>query len=176
VDTVEELAATAELIGAQRSGRLDDVEDELFRFSRIVQSSSELRITLSDPSATDAAKAELVRSLLGGRTEPATERLVTRLVAHPRGRSLVSGLESLSKLAAARRGRTVAVVTSAVPLSDTQRDRLGAALARLLGREVHLNLDVDPEVIGGISVRVGDEIIDGSITSRLDEAARRLAG
>lgn len=176
VDTVEELAATAELIGAQRADRLDDVEDELFRFSRIVQSSSELRLTLSDPAASDSAKSELVRSILDGRTEPVTERLVTRLVSHPRGRSLVTGLESLSKLAAARRGRTVATVTSAVPLSDPQKARLGAALAALLGRPVHLNLDVDPEVLGGISVRVGDEIIDGSVTSRLDEAARRLAG
>lgn len=176
VDTVEELAATAELIGAQRADRLDDVEDELFRFARIVQSSSELRLTLSDPAATDTAKAGLIRSLLDGKTEPATERLVTRLVSHPRGRNLVPGLESLSKLAAARRGRTVAVVTSAVPLSDPQKARLGAALAELLGRPVHLNLDVDPGVGGGISVRVGDEIIDGSVTSRLDEAARRLAG
>lgn len=176
VDTIEELAAVAELIGAQRAGKLDDVEDELFRFGRIVQSSPELRLALGDRAATHAAKEGLIRSLLGGRTNPVTERLVTRLVSHPRGRSLGTGLEAYSKLAAARRGRVVAVVTTAVPLSDRQRARLAAALAKLLGHPVHLNLDVDPEVIGGISVRVGDEIIDGSITSRLDEAARRLAG
>ncbi len=68
------------------------------------------------------------------------------------------------------------MVTAAVPLSDQQKQRLGAALAKLYGRQVHLNLDVDPEVLGGIRVRVGDEVIDGTVASRLDEAARRLAG
>ena len=97
-------------------------------------------------------------------------------MTQPRGRSLEAGLESLSKLAAARRDRMVAVVTSAVPLSDRQKQRLGAALARLYGRQMHLNLDVDPEVLGGITVRVGDEVINGSIADRLDEAARRMAG
>jgi F-type H+-transporting ATPase subunit delta len=96
-------------------------------------------------------------------------------VTAPRGRSLEAGLESLSKLAAERRNRMVAVVTSAVPLSDTQKRRLGAALAKLYGREMHLNLDVDPELIGGIRVQVGDEIINGSLADRLEDAARRLA-
>ena len=93
-----------------------------------------------------------------------------RLVTRPRGRSLEAGLESLSKLAAARRDRMVAVVTSAVPLTDVQKQRLGAALAKIYGRQMHLNLDVDPEVLGGISVRVGDEVIDGTIAERLEEA------
>ena len=79
-------------------------------------------------------------------------------------------------LAAERRGRMVAVVTTAVPLSDQQKQRLGAALATLYGRQVHLNLDVDPEVRGGVSVRIGDEIVDGTVATRLEEAARRLAG
>ena len=117
-----------------------------------------------------------MHTLLDGRSRPATERLVTRLVARPRGRSLEAGLEALSRLAAERRGRSVAVVTSAVPLSDQQRQRLGSALARLYGREMHLNLDVDPEILGGIRVRVGDEVINGSIADRLSEAERRLAG
>jgi len=70
----------------------------------------------------------------------------------------------------------VAVVTSAVPLSDQQKQRLGAGLARIYGRQMHLNLDVDPEVLGGIQVRVGDEVINGTIADRLDEATRRMAG
>jgi F-type H+-transporting ATPase subunit delta len=70
----------------------------------------------------------------------------------------------------------VATVTSAVPLSDVQKARLGAVLAKLYGRQMHLNLDVDPEVLGGISVRVGDEVIDGTIADRLAEASRRMAG
>ena len=176
VDALEVLSAVAELTAAQRTGALDDVEDELFRFGRIVASNTELRAALTDRAATKSAKSELLRSLLGGRANVTTERLVTRLVTAPRGRSLEAGLESLSKLAADRRNRMVAVVTSAVPLSDAQKQRLGAALAKVYGRPMHLNLDVDPEVLGGIRVQVGDEVINGSIADRLDEAARRMAG
>ncbi|MFD7893578.1 F0F1 ATP synthase subunit delta [Streptomyces sp. NPDC059568] len=176
VDSIEELSALAELTAAQRTGTLDDVEDELFRFGRIVESSTGLRAALTDRSATVSAKTALLHRLLGGRAEPATERLVARLVTQPRGRSLESGLQTLSRLAAARRDRMVAVVTSAVPLTDAQKRRLGAALAKLYGHPMHLNLDVDPEVLGGISVRVGDEIINGTVADRLAEAERRLAG
>ena len=174
VDSVEELAATADLTVAQRSGALDNVEDELFRFGRIVASSPGLRSALTDRSATAAAKSELLGTLLGGRANPTTERLVVRLVTQPRGRSLEDGLQVLSALAAARRNRAVAVVTSAVPLTDGQKQRLGAALARLYGRQMHLNLDVDPEVLGGISVRVGEEVINGTMSERLEEATRQL--
>ncbi|MFF0743964.1 F0F1 ATP synthase subunit delta [Streptomyces sp. NPDC004111] len=176
VDTAEELANTADLTAAQQAGTLDNVEDELFRFGRIVSSNTALRSALTDKSATTAAKSELLRSLLGGRADKATERLVVRLVTQPRGRSLEAGLESLSKLAAERRNRMVAEVTSAVPLTDQQKQRLGAALAKIYGREMHLNLDVDPAVLGGIQVRVGDEFINGTIAERLDEASRRMAG
>ncbi|MFJ3199625.1 F0F1 ATP synthase subunit delta [Streptomyces sp. NPDC086989] len=176
VDSLEELAATADLTAAQQAGALDDVEDELFRFGRIVASNTELRAALTDRAATASAKSTLLRSLLGGKANAVTERLVTRLVTHPRGRSLEAGLESLSKLAAERRDRMVATVTSAVPLSDVQKQRLGAVLAKLYGRQMHLNLDVDPAVLGGISVRVGDEVIDGTIADRLAEASRRMAG
>ncbi|AZP20444.1 F0F1 ATP synthase subunit delta [Streptomyces aquilus] len=176
VDALEELANLADLTAAQRTGALDDVEDELFRFGRIVSSNTELRAALTDRAATGSAKGELLRSLLGGRAHATTERLVTRLVTAPRGRSLEAGLESLSKLAADRRNRLVAVVTSAVPLSDTQKQRLGAALGKLYGHQVHLNIDVDPEVLGGIRVQVGDEVINGSIADRIEDAGRRLAG
>ncbi|MGW0732844.1 F0F1 ATP synthase subunit delta [Streptomyces sp. NPDC002851] len=175
VDTLEELANLADLTAAQKAGKLDNVEDELFRFGRIVTSSTELRAALTNRAAGVSAKGELLRSLLGGRAESATERLIGRLVTHPRGRSLEAGLESLAKLAADRRDRMVAVVTSAVPLSDGQKQRLAGALATLYGRQMHLNLDVDPEVLGGIRVQVGDEVINGSIADRLEDASRRMA-
>ncbi|MFI7242261.1 F0F1 ATP synthase subunit delta [Streptomyces qinglanensis] len=175
-DAVEELADLADLVSAERDGQLDDVEDELFRFGRTAASSPQLRAALASRTAGPDAKRALLQELLGGRVRPATERLVTRLVTQPRGRSLDSGLETLSRLAAERRNRSVAVVTSAVPLSDEQKRRLSAALATLYGRQVHLNLDVDPEVLGGITVRVGDEIINGSIADRLEAAKRRMAG
>jgi F-type H+-transporting ATPase subunit delta len=176
VDAIEVLADTADLVAAEREGTLEDVEDEVFRFGRTVVSAPDLRAALTSRTARSSAKAELVHTLLGGKARAATERLVTRLVAHPRGRSLEAGLEALSKLAADRRNRAVAVVTSAVPLSDRQRERLGAALASLYGRQVHLNLDVDPAVLGGITVRIGDEVINGSLADRLEEAQRRMAG
>ncbi|MEW2401395.1 F0F1 ATP synthase subunit delta [Streptomyces sp. NPDC046862] len=175
VDALEGLADTADLTAAQKAGALDDVEDELFRFGRIVSSNTELRSALTDRAASVPAKSELLSSLLGGRANVATERLVTRLVTAPRGRSLEAGLESLSELAAERRDRLVATVTSAVPLSDRQKQRLGAALAKLYGRRMHLNIDVDPEVVGGIRVQVGDEVINGSIADRLEDAGRRMA-
>ncbi|EMF54283.1 MULTISPECIES: F0F1 ATP synthase subunit delta [Streptomyces] len=175
VDALEQLADVADLTAAQQAGTLDDVEDELFRFGRIVASNTELRAALTDRAAGAPAKSELLRSLFSGRAKATTERLVTRLVAAPRGRSLEAGLDSLSKLAAERRDRMVATVTSAVPLSDPQKRRLGAALAKLYGRAMHLNLDVDPGVLGGIRVQVGDEIINGSIADRLEDAGRRLA-
>lgn len=175
VDSLEQLANIADLTAAQQTDSLDDVEDELFRFGRIVSSNTELRAALTDRSASTSAEVELLHRLLGGRAKPATERLVTRLVTALRGRSLEAGLESLSKLAAERRDRMVAVVTSAVPLSDGQKQRLGAALTKLYGRRMHLNLDVDPEVVGGIRVEVGDEVINGSLADRLEDAARRMA-
>ncbi|MEU3754162.1 F0F1 ATP synthase subunit delta [Streptomyces olivoreticuli] len=176
VDALEELASGADLVAAERAGVLDDVEDELFRFGRIVGGSPELRSALTDKVANRTAKTGLVSELLGGRANPVTERLVIRLVGRPRGRSLEAGLNALSKLAADRRDRMVAVVTSAVPLSDAQKQRLGDSLAKLYGRRVHLNMDVDPEILGGVQVRIGDEVINGSIADRLAEAERRMAG
>ncbi|MEV6210637.1 F0F1 ATP synthase subunit delta [Kitasatospora sp. NPDC051914] len=176
VDAVEELSAYAEVIAADKAGALDDVEDELFRFGRVVAGSHELRAALTEPKADAAAKAALVKKLLGGRANAGTVRLVVSLVTTPRGRSLEQGLESYSKLAAARRGRVVALVTSAVPLSDRQKERLSAALAGLYGKQVHLNIDVDPEVAGGVKVQIGDEVIDGTVASRLEGARQGLEG
>ncbi|MFI9270383.1 F0F1 ATP synthase subunit delta [Kitasatospora sp. NPDC052896] len=176
VDATERLAAYAEVIAADKVGRLDDLEDELFRFGRVVSGSHELRAALTEPKATAAAKTALVAKLLGGRALPGTVRLVTALVVHPRGRSLEQGLESYSKLAADRRDRVVALVTTAVPLSDGQRERLAGALGRLYGRAVLLNIDVDPTVVGGVRVQIGDEIIDGTVSSRLEGARQALEG
>ncbi|WP_030268026.1 F0F1 ATP synthase subunit delta [Streptomyces sp. NRRL B-24484] len=176
VDAVEELSAYAEVVAADKAGALDDVEDELFRFGRVVAGSHDLRAALTEPKAGAAAKAALVKKLLGGRANAGTVRLVVSLVTAPRGRSLEQGLESYSKLAAARRGRVVALVTSAVPLSDRQKERLAAALAGLYGKQVHLNIDVDPAVAGGVKVQIGDEVIDGTVASRLEGARQGLEG
>jgi F-type H+-transporting ATPase subunit delta len=176
VDAVEVMAVQSEVVAAEREGQLDDLEDELFRFGRIVAGQPDLRAALSDPALPAERKVELLRALLGGKVTAVTERLVTHLVAHPRGRTIERGLEEYARFAAERRERLVALVKVAVPLTEVQKSRLQVVLRRLYGHEVHLNVELDPAVIGGISVRIGDEVIDGTIASRLDGARRRLAG
>lgn len=174
VDGLEHLAVLVEAAAAERDGTLDDVEDELFRFGRIVQNRAELRTALTDRAAGPDAKQRLLADLLADKVAPSTLRLVTEVVTHPRGRSLERGLEFCGQVVAQRRQRLVALVRSARPLTDGQRDRLVAALAAAYGHEVHVNIEVDPEILGGLSVQVGDEVIDGTVAGRLEEVRRRL--
>jgi len=174
-EAVETLAAQSALVAAEGDGVLDDVEDELFRFARLLEREPELRAALTDPGLPDDRKSALLAALLGPRARPATVRLVEVAVTRPRGRSLEAILEELGRLAAARRQRLVAEVTVASPLDDAQSGRLSAALARIYGRQVQLQVDVDPDVLGGVQVRVGDEVLDGTVSRRLDDARRRLS-
>jgi F-type H+-transporting ATPase subunit delta len=175
-DALERLSVIASAAEAESAGRLDDVEDELFRFGRIVEANPALRMALVDPAVPADAKRGLVADLLRDRVAPTTLRLVTQLVLHPRGRSLERGLEEYVQLVAEQRQQLVAVVRSAVPLTDEQRQRLTAWLRTTYGRDVHLNTEVDPRVLGGFSVRLGDELIDTTIAGRIEEVRRRLAG
>jgi F-type H+-transporting ATPase subunit delta len=173
-DALEELAVTAVVAGAETARKLDDLEDELFRFDRIVASQPDLRRALADRSASVERKAELVNTLLRGKATAATLRLVTEVATHPRGRTLDRGLQTYGRIAAERRSRLVAVVRTAIELTDEQRTRLAAALSAQYDRDVHLNVEVDPTVLGGISVQIGDEEIDGTIERRLADIRRRL--
>ena len=176
VDAVEQLAVQALYSVALAAGTLDDVEDELFRFGRIVDREPALLLALTDPSASVERRFALVETLLGGKTTDTTQRLVRELVASPRGQTFGVNLAEYVRLAAERRDRLVARVTAAVPLTEEQSTRLQAALAGQLGRDVHLNIELDPAVVGGMTIHIGDTIYDGSIASRLADAARRLAG
>jgi F-type H+-transporting ATPase subunit delta len=176
VDAVERLAVEATVAAAEREGHLDDVEDELFRFVRIVDATPALRQALADRGAPAESKNALLRSLLGNRTAAATQRLVRQAALSPRGRSLDVVLRDYGQVAADRRNRLVARIRTAVPLQDAERRRLTSALSRLYGREMHLDVDVDPRVLGGIEVSVAGEVVDGTVMSRLEEARRRLAG
>ncbi len=176
VDAVEVLAVQAIFLVAQAEGSLDDVEDELFRFARILNREPALRLALTDKAVSQEPKTALLAGLLGPRAKAATLRLVEALVANPRGRTLEDGLEDFAALAAELRQRLLAQVTSAVPLTEDQQTRLSAALAQSLGREVALQLEVDPSVLAGLVIRVGDEVIDASTLGRLNDARRRLAG
>ena len=162
------------MTAAEGDGVLDDVEDELFRFARLLEREPLLRAGLTDPGLPDDRKLGLVRSLLSSRAQPATVRLVEVVVTRPRGRSVETALEELSRLAAARRQRLVAAVRVAQPLDDAQTRRLAAVLAQIYGRQVQLQVDVDPGILGGVQVRVGDEVLDGSVARRLQDVRRRL--
>jgi F-type H+-transporting ATPase subunit delta len=175
VDAIEVLAVTAVFLVAEADGTLDQVEDELFRFARTLAREPELRAVLTDRGLDTERKQALLGGLLDGRTAPATRRIVDALVVTPRGRTLEDGLEEYADLAADVRSRTLATVTTAVPLDDTQRARLAATLSAQLGRQIQLQVEVDPKVVGGVVVRVGDEVIDGSTRHRLAEARRHLA-
>lgn len=173
-NAIERLAVEAIVAEADRAGQLDDLEDDLFRFGRLVGAQAELRAALSNPFAPASAKQDLVTALLGGKVIPQTIQLVTQAALHPRGRSLDRSLEEYARLAAEYRERLVAEVRVATELSGAQRGRLVTLLSRAYGHDVHLNLVLDTQVIGGMIVRIGGEQIDASVASRLAEARRGL--
>jgi F-type H+-transporting ATPase subunit delta len=175
-DATEQLGAVAFAIAAERAGQLDDLEDDLFRFGRVVAGEPKLRSALSDPALPADRKRDLLSALLDGKVSGPAERLITLAALQPRGRSLDANLETYARLAAERRQRLVPLVRVASPLTEQQQERLTAALAGLYGHEIHLNILLDPEVVGGMSVQVGDELIDASVASRLAALRRRLAG
>ena len=175
-DALEQLAVEAFAIAAEESGQLDDLEDELFRFSRVVASEPELRAALSEPVLPDEGKRGLVNALLADKVTPVTLRLITEMSLHPRGRPLVVSLDMCTRIAAERRQRLIAVVRTATDLSAEQRRRLADALAGIYGHEVYVNIVIDPEVMGGMTIQVGDELIDASVASRLAAVRRKLAG
>ncbi len=174
-DALEYLSAVLQLIDAERRDQIDRVEDELFSFAEAIGGNAALGSALGDTSAPIDSRVGLVENLLPD-VDPVTRTLARRAVAAPRGGTVADLLEEFSRIAADVRQRLVATVTSAVQLADAERDRLRRALAAQYGRDVHLNVIVNPDVIGGVSVTIGDDIIDGTIRSRLSDVARRLAG
>jgi len=172
---VEVLAATAAMTQAEGQGVLDEVEDELFRFGRLLEREPALRAALTDPGLPVDRKSALLEDLLGSRAQAITLRLVRMAVTRPRTGSLEHALSELSELAAKRRQRYVALVRVARPLDVDQHDRLAASLSRIYGRQVQLHVDVDPSVLGGVEVRVGDEVLNGTVSRRLEDIRRRLS-
>ena len=176
VDAIEQLAIEATVLAAEADDGLDDLEDGLFRFGRVVAGQPDLRAALASSTLPAERKQGVLDSLLAGKVTPVTLRLISQMVAHPRGRSLTAAFDLCASIAAQRRQQLIAVVRSAVELSASQRRRLAAALAASYGHQVHLNVVIDPSVVGGISVQIGDELIDGTAASRLAAVRRKLAG
>ena len=173
VQVVEQLAIEAEASAANIAGELDRVEDEIFTASRAIAGSSELRKALG--SDAKDAKATLVSEILKGASS-STVKLVSELVNSWRGRSVEAAFADYAHSLAARRNRVIALVKTAAPMSATQLDRLAAALNKQVGQPVRINVEVDTNVVGGVSVRFADELVDGTVSNRLAGAARALVG
>lgn len=174
VEGIETVGAEAMFAFAESEGRIDAVEDELFRFTRVLDASGELQVLLTNPAVQDSTKAQVVTDLLEQRAQPETVALVRHAVAHPGGRRVTETLAGLVELAATRREQLLADVRAPVPLTEPQQQRLAAALTRIYGRQVSLAVSVEPELLGGAVVRIGDEIIDGSVATKIDAARRNL--
>jgi F-type H+-transporting ATPase subunit delta len=174
-DGLARLGRTAMFLRAERVGDLDDVEDQIFRFGRILAAHPELAVLLDDQTGRDDAKRDLVQRLIGDKAAPLTVELLTNLALDTHGRSFSYGLDQLVEEAAQRQEKVVAVVTSAVALTDAQTERLTAGLQRIYRRPVLVHVDVDRDLVGGLTVRVGDEVIDGSISGRIAELKARLS-
>jgi F-type H+-transporting ATPase subunit delta len=159
------------LIIADRNGQLENAEDELFRFARLVESNPDLRNILADRSIDLSRRQELVGDLLSGKTTESTLLLAKRAVA-ARERTFGNTMEGYVTLAAAQKNRVVATVRIAKPLSPDQRGRLQTALSRQIGRDVTIQEVIDPAILGGVRVELGDEVFEGTVSGRLQEAHR----
>ncbi|CAN5847657.1 hypothetical protein BH20ACT7_BH20ACT7_09880 [soil metagenome] len=167
---------TAIVAGATAEDALDRVAEELFRFARTIEGSPELGQRLGDEGADLAGRLALVDELLAGRAHPQTLAALAYVVQSGRGRQLVAIADAVVEQAATERGRSVAEVRSAVPLDDEQTARLASALSQASDRQVEVMVIVDPDVVGGLVVKMGDTVIDGSVARRLSELRLRLAG
>jgi F-type H+-transporting ATPase subunit delta len=161
--------AEAVLSVARAEGTLAEVEDELFRFSRVLASNDELRTTLTDPAIPAARRQQIVEDLLGGKASPATVSLISMVIGTGRARELPSIIEQVVRMSAAEANKEVAEVRTAVELTDDQRRRLASALQTATGKAVEVKVVVDPSVLGGAVAQVGDTVIDGSVRARLDQ-------
>lgn len=161
--------AAAALDIARAEGNLAEVEDELFRLARVVESSDELRTTLSDPHLPLERRAQIVEDLLEGKVTSTTRAFVSMVVSAGRAADLPDIADELVRLSAEEAGQAVAEVRSAVPLTDEQIARLTEALKARTNRDITVRNVVDPTVIGGVVTQIGDSVLDGSVRTRLNQ-------
>jgi F-type H+-transporting ATPase subunit delta len=160
---------------AEAEDALDAVEDELFRFARALEKQQRLREALTDPALPAERKRAVLVDLLGERANPHTVNLLAFIVEQGRARDLGAIVDEVVALAAERRQAAVAEVRTAVPLGAEQRKRLASALEKATGKRIELKVVVDPDVVGGVVARVGDQVIDGSVRRRLELARERMS-
>jgi F-type H+-transporting ATPase subunit delta len=173
-DAIENLAVEAESAVADKNGELEKLENQLFDFARVLKANPDLRQALNTSADTDEGKLALLEAVIKGKYSSSTLNLLRKVVTLRRGRSIDATLAAYSHYVSSRKDRLVAHVKSAVELSSSQIEKLVAALTKQMGRPVHINLEIDPKVLGGISIRYADDVIDGTIVNRIAEAGRAL--
>lgn len=159
---------------AQAEGALERVEDELFRVARAFESNDQLRSTLTDATLPADRRQQVVEQLLGAKASATTVQLVSMLVTSGQVKEMAAIIDSLVKRASSEKAQEVAEVRSAIPLSDDQQKRLAAALSKATGKALNLKVVVDPSVLGGLVAVVGDEVIDDTVRTRLDQLKTRI--
>ncbi|MEZ0385382.1 F0F1 ATP synthase subunit B/delta [Mycobacterium sp. pW045] len=176
IAAAEHVARQALLLAAERADSLDEVEDQLFRFSRILDAQPQLDTLLSDTATPAAGRVGLLRNVIGGGSgaNSITTALLEQTVQLLRGQSAHQAITELAQIAVARRGEVVAHVGAAAELSDAQRSRLNTVLSRIYSHPVRVQVGVDSELLGGLAISVGDEVIDGTLSSRLAAAKTQL--
>src|SRR6478609_1775496 len=182
-DALETLAATVVISVAENKSAvsasgitgLEELENDLFSFNQAVASNHEVQRALSEPQASPAAKVSLAEKLVPGASEEA-KVLIGQAVTAPRGLKATSLVRRFAELAAKRQQRWIATVSVTRPLTEIQTSRLQTGLNALYGRELKINMNVDPALIGGIRIQVGDEVVDASVAGRLGQLHRQLAG
>ena len=182
-DALETLAASVVIAVAENKSAvsasgitgLETLENDLFAFNQAVDSSHEVQRALSEPQASPAAKTALAEKLVPNASEEA-KVLIGQAVSQPRGLKVTNLVRRFAELAAKRQQRWIATVSVTRPLTESQTSRLQAGLNALYGRELKINMNVDPALIGGIRIQVGDEVVDASVITRLGQLQRQLAG
>ena len=173
-DAVEQLAVEAQSAAAEKSNEQESLESELFDFARVLIANPDLRQALNTSADSDEGKLALLDAVVKGKYASSTLTLLQKVVILRRGRSIDATLAAYSHYVSTRNNRLIAHVKSAVAISDDQLKKLVAALSKQMGKEVHVNVEIDPKVLGGISIRYADDVIDGTIFNRLAEAGRAL--
>lgn len=174
-DALETAGDEALFAAAERDGQLDRVVDELFRFERLLDTESELTTLLDEAVVEPARRIALLDDVLGDKVHVITKALLEHSIRSQRKRSITLAIDDLLDRAAARQSQSLARVVSAVALSDEQTSRLAAAMSEIYARPVTVRTAVVPAVLGGLVIRIGDEVIDGSVASRLIDARHGLA-
>ncbi len=173
VDGIEQLAVRAVAASAPASV---SISSELAAFGAAVSSDPNLEYAVGSALVSGADKAAVVTKLLTGKASVQTVEILSNVVASPRSRRIGNLLRDTSAIVADEASRSIATVESAVALTDAQLLRIRASLTQRAGREVALEQVVSPSLVGGLRIRLGDEVIDGSISRRLAELRLSLAG